>query len=155
MQFWLIFILVSGVSVWLSVLTFIFIKQTKHYRQLIKNTKNQNLQDILDNIYTNQQRLSREIKKNSLKIATIEHDTQYHLQKIGFNRFNPFNDTGGDQSFALSFLDNKKNGIVFTFLHSRDTTRVYAKQVIKGKSDKFPLSKEEEEVIDSAVSSTL
>jgi len=146
----ILFITSTLIFVWLMILTIIFWQQKKHYQQLLGNAKTSNLQDILDRITSTQKRLIQENSISKSKFKKMENDTNFYLQKIGFYRFNPFNDTGGDQSFVLSLLDNKNNGMVFTFLHSRDATRVYAKKVLNGKSDKFPLSKEEEAVIAQA-----
>ena len=73
-----------------------------------------------------------------------------HLQKIGFVRFNPFPQTGGDQSFCLSLLDEKDNGFVLSSLHSRDATRFYAKTVKAGQGDGYELSIEEVKAIKNA-----
>ncbi|HZZ98746.1 MAG TPA: DUF4446 family protein, partial [Candidatus Saccharimonadia bacterium] len=62
-------------------------------------------------------------------------------------RYNPFGDTGGNQSFALSLLDAEGNGFVVTSLHSREHTRVYAKEVRGGSRGKNEYSKEEQEAI--------
>ena len=65
-------------------------------------------------------------------------------------RYNPFKSTGGDQSFVLSVLDGNDNGVVITSLHSRETTRVYAKKVKEGDQEKYELSDEEKKVIKEA-----
>ena len=70
-----------------------------------------------------------------------------HIQKVGFVRFNPFPQTGGDQSFSLSLLDENDNGFVLSSLHSRDTTRFYAKTIKNGQGDGYELSKEEKKAI--------
>jgi hypothetical protein len=70
--------------------------------------------------------------------------------RINLVRFNPFSDTGGEQSFVLSLLDGGGNGILLTSLHGRGITRVYAKRVIAGKTDQ-ELSAEEK----TALSKTL
>ena len=49
------------------------------------------------------------------------------FQRIGLVRFNPFEDTGGNQSFALALLDGRGDGFVVSSLHARTGTRVYAK----------------------------
>src|SRR5687767_3805744 len=36
------------------------------------------------------------------------------IQKTGIVRFNPFRDTGGDQSFVLALLDNHDSGFLMT-----------------------------------------
>jgi len=46
-------------------------------------------------------------------------------QKIAIVRFNPFGDTGGDQSFVLAVLDAHNSGYVLTSIHGREGTRVY------------------------------
>ncbi|RME11294.1 MAG: DUF4446 family protein [Ardenticatenia bacterium] len=65
---------------------------------------------------------------------------------VGIVRFNPFQETGGNQSFAIAILDSAGNGVTITSLHSRDGTRVYAKPVEKGQSE-YALSDEEREAI--------
>lgn len=70
-------------------------------------------------------------------------------QKISIVRFNPFGDTGGDQSFVLAVLDANDSGYVLTSIHGREGTRVYVKPVDDGKS-KYPLSDEERKALSQA-----
>lgn len=76
-----------------------------------------------------------------------------HVQKVGLKRFNPYQDTGGDQSFSVAFLDGKDNGVILTSLHSRAGTRIFAKPVKAGGEDKFQFSQEEKEVVKEASNS--
>ena len=69
------------------------------------------------------------------------------LHKVGMIRFNPFNDVGGDQSFSIALLNGKNNGLVITSLYTREGTRTYSKAIKAGISEKYPLTKEEEEAI--------
>ncbi len=70
-------------------------------------------------------------------------------QKISIVRFNPFGDTGGDQSFSLAVLDSHDSGYVLTSIHGREGTRVYVKPVDYGKS-KYTLSTEEQQALSQA-----
>jgi hypothetical protein len=54
------------------------------------------------------------------------------VQHVGLVRYNPFQDTGGDQSFALALLDKQGDGVVISSLHSRTMTRFYAKPIKAG-----------------------
>ena len=67
---------------------------------------------------------------------------RHAVQHVGLVRFNPFEDTGGRQSFALALLDSGADGIVLSSLHSRTATRVYVKAILAGRSE-APLSEEE------------
>lgn len=70
-------------------------------------------------------------------------------QKLSIVRFNPFGDTGGDQSFVLAVLDAHNSGYVLTSIHGREGTRVYVKPIDSGKS-KYPLSDEEKQALGQA-----
>lgn len=71
-------------------------------------------------------------------------------QKISIVRFNPFGDTGGDQSFSLAVLDAHDSGYVLTSIHGRQGTRMYIKPVDFGKS-KYKLSQEEKQALSQAI----
>jgi hypothetical protein len=68
------------------------------------------------------------------------------VQRVGIVRYNPFEDTGSNQSFVLAMLDAEGDGFVMSSLHSRQQTRVFVKQLAHGKAD-TALSKEENEAI--------
>jgi hypothetical protein len=80
----------------------------------------------------------------------IEEYLSHHL-RLGVVRFNPFEDTGGDQSFAIALVDRQGDGVVISSLHGRKETRVYAKPLKKGESA-YPLAEEEKEAIARACS---
>ncbi len=65
-------------------------------------------------------------------------------------RFNPFAGTGsgGNQSFATSFLNEEGDGVVISSLYSREKVSVFAKPV-KARVSEFELTDEEKEVLKS------
>jgi hypothetical protein len=85
--------------------------------------------------------------------ALIETRTRRSLQHIGMVRYNPFDDTGSDQSFAIALLDDRRDGVVISSLHGRSNTRIFAKPVADGSSP-HNLSDEEAEAIRIAVEGT-
>lgn len=101
--------------------------------------------------------LVRRIAQAELKIddlnprcAALEQCADLNIQKVGFLRFNPFQDTGGDNSFALALLDRKHNGVLISSLYSREGTRVYAKRIEHGKT-RYPLLEEEKQALEEAL----
>ena len=82
-------------------------------------------------------------------IARINRSLSFCVSKIGFVRFNPFKDMGGDLCFALAMLDEHNNGVVINTLHGRDASYTYAKEVVNGKCERG-VSAEEQEAIDRA-----
>ena len=86
-------------------------------------------------------------------LERLAHDLQrtlgHSVQWVGMVRFNPFRDTGGDQSFAIALADAHGDGIVLSSLHRPDLTRVYAKPLL-GWESTHPLTEEELEAIEVA-----
>ena len=72
------------------------------------------------------------------------------IQRVGLVRFNPFDDTGSDQSFALALLDAGGDGVVLSSLHTRTATRFYAKPVKAGRTT-HALTTEEQQALAQAL----
>lgn len=99
----------------------------------------------LDRVYE----LGREVERLITRTGRLEAGAPRAFQRVGLVRFNPFEDTGGNQSFALALLDADGNGWVLSSLHARTGTRLYAKAVRGGRSD-GALSEEETAAIKQA-----
>lgn len=103
--------------------------------------------------------ISRQIKQlraSQKEIREIKKFTEYlekmclaGLQKVSVIRFNPFKDTGGNQSFTACLLDAKNNGVIISSLFTRDGNRLFAKPVKGGQPD-FPLTQEEQKALKEA-----
>lgn len=147
-----------GVSFfWLVVLTVLILKVKKHYNSLIGHTGNltagrqgKTLDSILDGIISEDKRFEQEIHAVKKELGELSTKSHFHFQKVGLVRFNPFERMGGEQSFILSFLDAKNNGIILNFLYTKEGVRVYSKRITEGKSDDYELSKEEKEALTNA-----
>ena len=85
--------------------------------------------------------------------AELQHRSQTSIQHVGLVRFNPFEDTGSDQSFALALLDDRRDGVVISSLHGRTNTRLFAKPV-EGGASSHALSDEEAQAIREALGGT-
>ena len=91
-------------------------------------------------------RVVSDVDTVAARTATLERDQQSSIGRVGLVRFNPFEDTGGNQSFALAMLDGHGDGFVVSSLHARAGTRVYAKAIAGGKGESA-LSDEEGEAL--------
>lgn len=108
---------------------------------------------ILDRLLASQmQRLdgvADELMAQAARIRVMEGGSRHAVQRVGLVRYNPFEDTGGNQSFALALLDADANGVMLTSLHSRQATRVYLRTIVAGRCD-AALSAEEAEALRQA-----
>lgn len=108
------------------------------------------LQTRLDSEIARADRLSAQVQDLATRLPVVERQSSAALQRVGIVRYNPFADTGGQQSFAVALLDSRGSGFVISSLHSRQATRIYLKQVSAGRSD-TALSDEESEAIRQAL----
>lgn len=144
--------LVGGLAVsivWLVALSIWLYRTAAHYNRLVKSTGGGNLKFILEKILSNQEDTAGYIRKIQSNIDQLKKDGLGDIQKVGIVRFNPFAETGGDQSFVLCLLDGQDTGFVLLSLHGREGTRTYIKPVRQGKS-RYELSKEELQAIEEA-----
>lgn len=147
------FVLISliGLAFWLLVISFLYIRIYLHYRRLTQGVTKKDLLSSLNHLIAQGKSNKEELDNLVKKLESEVKQNKLHLQKVGFKRFNPFTNTGGNQSFTLCLLDENNTGIVISSLHSRESTRLYAKKIIKGKSSSISLSAEEQEVVKEAI----
>jgi hypothetical protein len=145
-----IFAFISAQFIWLTFLTYLIVKQNTFFKSFTEGISKNDLKTILQNIAGAMKKVSEEMNRQDGEIKSLDNLGRSHLQKIGFVRYNPFADTGGDQSFCLCLLDAQNNGFVLSSLHSREQTRIYAKAIGKGQAKGYELSKEETQAVDLA-----
>lgn len=135
----ILWFLISASIIWLIFLSFVIWKNNLFLKRLFPDKK-ENFKERLEEALRATERLESFRKKNL-----------DNIQRVCLKRYNPYHDTGGDQSFSVSLLDGFGNGLVITSLHSRSGTRVFAKPVRGGKEEGFEFSEEEKEVVEKAI----
>lgn len=135
---------------WLCILTFFLWKALAHYNKLGQGLKEKNFKSIMETLLKDVSIAKKDIDSLELYCDKIQKEGFLHIQKIGLVRFNPFKDTGGNQSFILSLVDGNDTGVVMSGLYARSGMRWYAKRIIKGKSVEHELSEEEKKALKEA-----
>ena len=118
-------------------------------RGITRGEGGQSLEDVLGAHLEKVHGLTGEVDRLTTRTAALEAAGLRAFQRVGLVRYNPFEETGGNQSFALALLDAEGNGWVLSSLHARAGTRVYAKAIRGGRSD-AALSEEETAAIRQA-----
>jgi hypothetical protein len=123
----------------------------RRLRRIVGESEGAGLDEVLDRQFRRLDTVAERLEALNKLHHELERLAQRSIQRVGVIRFNPFADTGGDQSFAIALLDAEGNGVVLSSLHGRADTRVFAKQVQAGRS-KHALSEEEQDAIRKALS---
>jgi len=131
---------------WNVYLHFGLFKVKKRSRIFFENKEAKDLEDIIYGQVKKTDKIGVEIKELTESDKKIRENLSKCVQKVGVVRFNPFENVGGNQSFAIALLDNCLDGVIILSLYSRDGVRTYSRLIRKGKAD-HKLSAEEEEAI--------
>jgi len=146
--------IVAAVAVGLAIVAlvgilFLLVRQQRllrQYRALTTGTSGGNLEAILNDHIAHVRETTTRVEDLDQLAQRLEKAAYFSLQHLGVVRFNPFHDTGGDQSFAISLVDGHGNGVVLSSLHGRDATRIYAKPLKRWEST-HSLTDEEKQAI--------
>jgi hypothetical protein len=136
-------------GIWLLIISIFLFRIVALFNKLTKGVEVTDLKKVLEKVLAEGEVTSKKIDEIVKRINYLEEDGKLHVQRVGLVRFNPFKELGGDHSFSLAILDAQDSGIVITSLHTRDRTRVYMKDIMKGKSD-TELSAEEKRALSNA-----
>jgi Protein of unknown function (DUF4446) len=153
-------LIVVGLATFMLLLILIMAGQVRRMRRLARRLdgmtrggEGRSLEAILDAHLDKVYAVARELDELSARSAVLEANGRRALQRAALVRFNPFEETGGNQSFALALTDANGDGFVVSSLHARAGTRLYAKTVTAGRSE-AALSAEEAEALRLALAAT-
>ena len=123
---------------------------SRRLESLTRGGDESSLEDVLGTHLDRVRQVVQDVESVSARTTSVERALLGAFSRVGLVRFNPFEDTGGNQSFALALLDGNGDGFVVSSLHARAGTRLYAKSVNRGASDSA-LSEEEAEALRQAM----
>lgn len=153
-------LVLGGLTLLVSLLLVIVLLQsarlrraTHAYREVVRDTDGGSLHHLLAGNASAVERASERMSDIEAMHGLMDERTRRSLQHIGMVRFNPFDDTGSDQSFAIALLDDRRDGVVISSLHGRANTRLFAKPVTDGAST-HNISDEEAQAIRIAIEGT-
>lgn len=141
--FYIISAIVIIILLWILMIEF-------RFKKFFAGTKARNLEEMIILVGEKLSDLENAQKKIDEHLITVDNRLNKSIRSIETVRFNPFVDAGGNQSFAISFMNDEGNGVVMSSLYARDRMSIFAKPIINGKSE-FELSSEEKEVLDKSI----
>ncbi len=125
------------------------IKTELRLKKVFKGAKSADLEETIQNVVGSIMDLEQ--ARNDITELLANHDERIKtsIRGVEITRFNPFQEAGSNQSFAIALLSEEGDGIVLSSLYSRDRMSVFAKP-IKKHSSEFELTTEEKEVTKKA-----
>ena len=125
------------------------IKTELRLKKLMAGKKAKDLEDLFIQFAKDLKELQNSRDNLSKNIANIETKVKASIRGLSTVRFNPFKDSGGNQSFAIALLNEDGDGVIISSLYSRERMSVFAKP-IKNNTSEYDLTNEETEALKKA-----
>lgn len=141
--------ILSGLAV---LIIYFFIRQWLLSRRITRLTKGgdgKTLEGTIKKLDERARELEEHAKRVELALENVDHRLQGTIRGVSVERYDPFQELGGQQSFSTALLNESGDGVVVSGIHSRDGVRVYAKEV-KAFASERELSQEESRSIENA-----
>jgi len=104
-------------------------------------------------IVAHAEQLAEQVRNMRVAVEKLDERLDRHKSELdhaftlrAVERYDAFNDIGGQQSASIALLDRHRSGVVVSSIHSRDYARLYVKELRDGVPDR-DLSPEEEVVV--------
>ncbi|MDR3589264.1 MAG: DUF4446 family protein [Negativicutes bacterium] len=145
-------ILVMAGLILLALIIFIAInfklaKLNRRYQKMMQGVHGENLERVLVGHIEEVRQAITQVNSLSKDVRRLDGILRGCVQRVGIVRFNAFEDTGSDLSFAVAMLDAENNGIVISSLFGRNDSRTYAKPIVNGESSYFLTTEEKQALL--------
>jgi len=121
----------------------------RRYENIFAAEEDASLVTALENLASRLSETTARTERLVVHSQQVDATLAHAVQSVGLVRFRAFQDTGGDQSFALALADGEGNGVVISALYGRGATHIYAKPV-QGWLSPRTLSEEEKQALAEA-----
>lgn len=152
LSYLLIVMLVLMIAGWVIALVAL-VKHNKlnnKYNKFMGGNDAKALESYITELISLNKENTERIQENSAEIKKLYKKQRYNFQKIGINKYDAFQEMGGNLSFALALLDENDDGFIINSVHNIQSTYCYAKEIKAGKCS-IQLSKDEEVALNKAL----
>lgn len=138
--------------IWNIILSVSLVRARSRYKKMMRGSSNKNLEQMMADYMSSIDTTVGRIEILNQDMVHLKEQTDRCIQKFNIIRYNAFAEAGSDLSYSIAMLDNYNNGAIITSIYGRNETVTYAKPVESGAS-RYPLSVEEELVLDRCIKS--
>ena len=123
------------------------------YSKFMSGKDAKSMEEEITGLFHDNRLIRSENEKNRKDIIDINKRMERTFQKIGLEKYDAFNQSGGKLSFSLCLLDENDNGFLLNSVHGTDGINYsYSKEINAGIAD-VELSAEEKKALDMALAS--
>lgn len=122
---------------------------SRRISKLTRGTTGASLENVIADLGAQTATLTKHASTTEEAINNLDERIQTAVRAISVRRFDPFQNAGGQQSFASALLNEHGDGVVLSGIHARDSVRVYAKNVHHFESERELSEDEAAAIVDA------
>lgn len=122
---------------------------SRRLAHLTRGTDGGSLEEVIKKLAKDVETLHMHAQTSETALNNLDERLATSVRAVSVRRFDPFQNSGGQQSFAAALLNESGDGVVISGIHARDSVRVYAKDVQNFVSER-ELSEDEALAIEDA-----
>ncbi len=134
----------------------LFLKQSRleaNYKIFMKGKNGKTLEETFKSKFEDIELVREQTDLLHKRMMYVEKSLNKSYQKCGVVKYDAFKELGGQLSFAYALLNDSNTGFVINCIHSREGSYTYIKDIVRGECE-LPLSEEEAEAVNTAITST-
>ena len=146
----------TNVIIIISILAFIIlfligwlVKIEMRLKRFFRGQRGKDLEEVIHSLTKEMRYLQKAKKDIEIRADHLDQRLKTSIRGVKVLRFNPFKDSGGNQSFAVALINEEGDGVVLSSLYSREKVSIFAKP-IKGHHSEYELTAEEKEALKRA-----
>lgn len=122
----------------------------RRYKKITIGMDGGNLDDILNEHANKLNRTLDEQEKLRADVDRIDNLMGRAITRVAVVRFNAFFEDTAELSYCIALLDDENTGVIISSMNGRDSSRSYAKPIVKGESPIYKLTDEEAKALRDA-----
>ena len=102
---------------------------SRRLSRLMASGTGQSLEGTIATLVTRLTAVETHVETTKVALNNLDERLQTAVRGVSVRRYDPFENAGGQQSFTSALVNEDGDGVVLSGIHSRDSVRVYAKEV--------------------------
>lgn len=127
-----------------------FNRLKKKYNTFMGGKEAKTLEEKLDKIIEENQYIRDLSEENKKDIKRIVKEKELCFNRVGIKKYDAFKQMGGNLSFSVCLLNERKDGYIINSVHSSEGCYTYIKEIKSGLCE-LELSNEEKEALTEAI----
>lgn len=125
----------AGISIVLAIVALCKVSVlNKKYKAFMTGMKGDSLEKSISDKMQTIKMLETDMEKCKEDIQVLYSKVEKAVCKVGINKYDAFNESGGKLSFSMVMLDEGNNGFSMNSMHGQEGSHVYVKEIISGQS---------------------